>query len=413
MARSYSTACTTIAAVLLFAACVDLTPRWSERGDAGRASDAAAGGTGGTSDGGGGSGGRAATGGTGGTATGGAAGTIVVDANFVADASDETPETATDGTGGVVATDAAATGDTPGTEPGDTGGVVAVDAGTVADAALPQDVGIDLSVSADTSPPAEAGRSDGAETEESDGSGADGSDGSRVGETGGTSDAGPDAPTAPMIISIDFVGGQPNGASAPSGTVVMDPSESAGARPATHWNSATSSAGTLSSLISAIGSTTSASASWNVSALDGVDTWSVSFTDAPGDTRMMNGYLDPRAINLHATVSVTGLPDLMSSGYDVYVYCYSYMSLPDTLSYQYNIGSTTYSVTQKGPSAKTFPGYVLASGGDAGTAGEGNYVVFRNLTGSSFTLTALPRPSGMGTERAPINGIQVVYPSGF
>ena len=80
--------------------------------------------------------------------------------------------------------------------------------------------------------------------------------------------------------------------------------------------------------------------------------------------------------------------------------------------YEYRIGSTTYSVTQTGPSASTFPGYALASGGDAGTAGAGNYVVFHNVTGSSFTLTAQPRASTWGMERAPVNGIQVVYPSG-
>jgi hypothetical protein len=194
----------------------------------------------------------------------------------------------------------------------------------------------------------------------------------------------------------------------------MDASESAGVKPATHWNSATGAIGTLSSLTSVTGSTTSASVSWDVATVDGVtDTWTAAFTNATADARMMNGYLDPRAANFHATINVTGLPDLMSSGYDVYVYCYSYIGVYDTFSYQYEIGATNYAVTQKGPSASTFPGYTLASGGDAGTAGEGNYVVFRNLTGPSFTLTALPRPSTNGTERAPVNGIQVVYPSEF
>jgi hypothetical protein len=112
----------------------------------------------------------------------------------------------------------------------------------------------------------------------------------------------------------------------------MGASESAGVKPATHWNSATGATGTLTSLMSASGSATTASVSWNVVAVDGqTDTWSNSFTDAPGDARMMNGYLDPRAIDFQATVSVTGLPDPVSSGYDVYVYCYSHTLLPDTL----------------------------------------------------------------------------------
>jgi hypothetical protein len=285
--------------------------------------------------------------------------------------------------------------------------------GEVVEAALPQDIGVDTPFSADTNLPSDLGliASDTAETGQLDASSMDGSDGPKTGGT--TGDVGADSATAPMIISIDFVGGRPNGTAGASGTVVMSASESAGVKRATNWNSAPGSTGTLSSLVSASGSPTTASASWNVAAVDGVtDTWSVSFTDAAGDTRMMNGYLDPRAAAYHATISVTGLPNPVSSGYDVYVYCYSYIGLVDTFSYQYNIGTTTYSVTQTGPSASTFPGYSLASGSDAGTPGAGNYVVFHNLSGPSFTLTALPRPSTNGTERAPVNGIQIVYPSG-
>jgi hypothetical protein len=217
-----------------------------------------------------------------------------------------------------------------------------------------------------------------------------------------------------QILSIDFVGGMPNGAAAPSGTVVMAASETAGVKPAAHWNSATGSTGSLSSLVLASGAATSASASWSLIPIDGaIDTWSNAFVDAPGDTRMMNGYLDPRSSALPATINVTGLSDPMNSGYDVYVYCYSNMDSPDTRVYEYMIGQTTYSVTQTGPSTSTFPGYALASGADGGGAGAGNYVVFRNVTGPSFTLTAQPRMSTYGTERAPVNGIQIVYPTGY
>jgi len=38
--------------------------------------------------------------------------------------------------------------------------------------------------------------------------------------------------------------------------------------------------------------------------------------------------------------------------------------------------------------------------------------VFRNLSGTSFQLTARPVGSINGVERAPVNGIQIVYPSG-
>ena len=113
------------------------------------------------------------------------------------------------------------------------------------------------------------------------------------------------------------------------------------------------------------------------------------WADSPGDVRMMNGYLDPRAIASPATVNVTGLPSPMSSGYDVYVYCFEDMTWADTRTYQYTIGSTTHTVEQKEPPLVTsFAGYTLAP-----EAGAGNYVVFTNVTGTSFTLTATPGTS--------------------
>jgi hypothetical protein len=403
--RSYASVPLAFAAAVLLAACVDLTKPWSGRTDA--ASDAGSGtGAGGTiavttdagSGGSGGSvafGGSAATGGaaTGGTMTGGTTGTTQADAGFVIDA--------------------APTGETSESGAGDTAGTLAVDAETLSDAPAPQDLVIDVPLFVDSNAPmdvaaesfssAETGTPDGAGTAAADSSGADGS-----------GDAEADGARLPQILSIDFVGGMPSGSAPPSGTVAMGASESAGVKPATHWNSATDATGTLSSLVLASGAATAASASWTMTPIDGaIDTWSNSFIDAPGDTRMMNGYLDPRSSTLPATINVTGLPDPMNSGYDVYVYCYSYIDSSDRRLYEYSIGSTTYSVTQTGPSTTTFPGYALASGADGGSAGAGNYVVFRNVIGSSFTLTAQPRTSTYGTQRAPVNGMQIVYPSGY
>jgi hypothetical protein len=188
----------------------------------------------------------------------------------------------------------------------------------------------------------------------------------------------------------------------------MAAAESAGVKPSTHWNSAAGTSGTLSSLAAGDGATTTAAATWNVPVVSGqAGSWSVFIPDAPGDVRMMNGYLDPWANASPATVTVSGLPAAMSGGYDVYVYCYGQVDSGVTLSYQYKIGSTTHSVQQTGPSATTFPGYTLALEG-----GSGTYVVFRNVSGTGFTLTAQPPVSTTGLERSPVNGIQVVYPSG-
>ncbi len=279
---------------------------------------------------------------------------------------------------------------------GGTGGTFAVDAGTSADSALSRDGGMDAAADISRSPDLGTGGSGGAGT-------------GGAGGNGGTGGIVADAAIAPMIISIDFVGGTPPVDSGTTGTVAMAATETAGYRPAANWNSAEGNAGTLASLKLADGTATSASAVWNspVAANETWATWTLSFADAPGDVRMMNGYLDPRATASPATVSVTGLASPMSSGYDVYVYCFGDMTWADTRTYQYTIGSTTHTVTQTEPPLVTsFSGYTLAP-----EAGAGNYVVFKSVTGTSFTLKATPGSSLYQTVRAPINGIQIVYPS--
>jgi hypothetical protein len=187
----------------------------------------------------------------------------------------------------------------------------------------------------------------------------------------------------------------------------MGPTETAGVKPAMNWNSADSVMGTLANLHRSDGSATAATVTWNSPAVGtNLGDWSNVFTDAPGDTRMMNGYLDPTAAASPATVKVSGLPAAIANGYDVYVYCFGDIPQSVTRTYQYAIGTTSVTVSQTGPTTSTtVPGYALAPSG-----GSGNYVIFRRVTGASFTLTATP---GAGPQtRAPINGVQVVWPSG-
>ena len=47
---------------------------------------------------------------------------------------------------------------------------------------------------------------------------------------------------------------------------------------------------------------------------------------------------------------------------------------------------------------------------DNGTTGD--YVVFTNVTGASFTLTSAAISASDNNMRAPVNGIQIVWPSG-
>ena len=422
---------------------MDLTSRWQGRTDAsakdGPASaDVATGGSGGSAGpdaalGGSGGGaaadgaatgridGLATTGGTGGSATDGAAGNVALDAGAVADGassgdggidvpfSGDTNLPVDQGTGGS-RTDGAVTGGTGGTgmggaktggaggtATGGTGGTV-TDAGTKADAISSGDGKIDVPFFGDTRLPSDLGAGG------SDGAGTGGTGGTATGgtATGGTATGGT---TGPMIISIRFEGGRTGGA---SGIVAMDPNDIAGVKPAAHWNSATSNTGTLSSLLAADGSTAiGASVGWSAS-----DTWTAGFTDTTtaADARMMSGYLDPQATASPATVNVT-VPSSMTGAYDVYVYCYGSITDTRTRTYQYAIGTTAHSWTQQGPSATTFPGYNLAPEG--GTGNNYDYVRFQNVTGSTFTLTATPvSATGGASVRAPVNGIQIVYPAG-
>jgi hypothetical protein len=230
----------------------------------------------------------------------------------------------------------------------------------------------------------------------------------------------------PRTLSIDFVGGTTRTVSSTGGAAgragaaggaagtntevialpAMAPTEVAGVKPAAHWNSAQGSTGQLTTLVQSDGTVTAATATWSSPpGASGPGIWRNGFADAPGNTRMMNGYLDPLSSDMPAAVGVSNLPaDMAAVGYDVYVYCVG--EVPSgTRTYRYSVGSTGITVSQTGPSPTTFTGFVLAPAG-----GAGNYVVFRNVTGSAFTLTAAPA-SGSIT-RAPVNGIQIVSPPG-
>lgn len=217
--------------------------------------------------------------------------------------------------------------------------------------------------------------------------------------------------TTQRIISIDFVGGKVSG-----GTVTPTPmasTEKAGVKPATHWNEASGAASTaaLTPLVQSDGtSLTGSGVTWSspgdpnsMSTNPGV--FSVGFTDAAGDTRMMNGYLDPSSGSTPAaTLTVSGL----TGTYDVYVYFMAQLPSGVTRTHKLAIGSANVTVSQTGPTSTTFPGYTEVTA----TGGTGNYYVFKQVTGASFTLTSTAVTASDSTKRAPVNGIQIVWPPG-
>jgi hypothetical protein len=240
--------------------------------------------------------------------------------------------------------------------------------------------------------------------------------------TGGTSVGGASSGSGasggivgPVMLSVDFVGGvNASGAvaDAPGGIVVtpsptMDPSEMAGVARGAHWNSALGAVGTLPALVLSDGNPTNARVTWSSPpSTTKTGVWRLNFTASDGDTKMMNGYLDPAASP--AQVVVTNLPSAIAArGYDVYVYCLGDVTTASqTRTYDYTIGTRTITASQTGPITTVFTGYALV----ASSNDSGNYVVFHNVSGPAFTLTAIP---GSGSSsRAPVNGMQIVSPSG-
>ena len=196
----------------------------------------------------------------------------------------------------------------------------------------------------------------------------------------------PDPPAAG--IGIDFSG---------NSGAVMAPDDRAGVVPQANWNDAPGAASAAAlALLDATGAATSASVTWRANGA-----WSLPIDDAPGDMRLMRGYLDTSSTSV-TTVTVTGLP---SRTYDVYVYADG-----DNRAYS---RSGVYRLTPAGgagtdvgatdPPGANFSGTFVEAAG-----GSGNYVKF-TVTGSGFTVTATPSSASPGASlRAPLNAIQIV-----
>jgi len=231
------------------------------------------------------------------------------------------------------------------------------------------------------------------------------------GGKGGTAGSGVGGSSAQKIISVDFVGGVVSGATITS-TMPMAATETAGVKPATHWNEAAGPASStaLTPLVQSDGTSLSGSSvTWSASSTStSAGVYWAGMTDMAGDTRMMNGYLDPaNGSTPSATITVSGLGAL-TGGYDVYVYFMAQLAAGKTRVHKLAIGSTSFTVSQTGASPTTFPGYTKAT--DGGTTG--NYVLFKGVTGASFTLTSTAVSTTDNAMRAPVNGMQIVWPSG-
>ncbi len=193
------------------------------------------------------------------------------------------------------------------------------------------------------------------------------------------------------VISVDFVG---------LNTTPMGSSESAGVVVVTNWNDAAgaSSGSSPLALADQNGSPTTATVTWTAD-----NVWNQPIPDAPGNARMMKGYLDNGNQNT-TRVTVSGLPSNVG-GFNVYVYAQgSSGNASNTGVYQISgTGITTTSATLT--YTTNFNGtFTQATAGSP----NGNYVVLTIPNVPGFTLSAIPSTASNGFRRAPVNGIQIV-----
>src|ERR1700683_4870923 len=192
------------------------------------------------------------------------------------------------------------------------------------------------------------------------------------------------------VMSINFVGnGNPMGSTEVAGVVAEN-----------NWVQASGNASASPlSLSDNTGTLTGASITWNAD-----NTWILPITDQSGNVRMMEGYLDNVAGD-PTVVSVSALP-VTTQGYLIYVYADGdNRSANRSATYQITgTGVTTTNIGLTDAANTNFSGTFTQANNSAG-----NYVVFSvgaNVT--AFTITATPGSASDGTERAPVNGIQIV-----
>jgi len=137
-----------------------------------------------------------------------------------------------------------------------------------------------------------------------------------------------------------------------------------------NWNNASGPANTTpQGLVDESGTATGATVVWNTNGI-----WNLPISNAPGNARMMLGYLD--TVGGTTTVTVAGLP-ANAAGYDVYVYADGQNSAAvRTGAYQISgAGITTTSVNLTDAANADFSGTFTQANNSAG-----NYV--------KFTITA-------------------------
>jgi uncharacterized repeat protein (TIGR01451 family) len=134
---------------------------------------------------------------------------------------------------------------------------------------------------------------------------------------------------------------------------------------------------------------------------------------SPPDFALMDGYLSCAAENAYGNTTVV-VNGLTLSSYDVYVYCAG-NNQPGNESRvgEYSLATLSGNTTlyaQNSAAQSGFNGTYIQAGSSNGGPGAsvGNYLVFSNVTGSTFFLNASGNYTSGVTYDAPINALQVV-----
>ncbi|MDA0767576.1 MAG: choice-of-anchor J domain-containing protein [Verrucomicrobia bacterium] len=177
-----------------------------------------------------------------------------------------------------------------------------------------------------------------------------------------------------------------------------------------NWNNAPGRAGTTTDitgplsgkLVDDSGSDSLVAITWANSSAN--TTWRTNFPLNDGDDKMMKGYVDlGNSTPPGVTITVSNL-NQFASGYDVYLYAARAGGAADA---SVSNGTTTYGMKIGLSTSSSFPAdYALAdtlSSEPSTTWDIGNYVLFENMSGDSFTITYARLGPNSG-----VTGMQIV-----
>jgi hypothetical protein len=217
-------------------------------------------------------------------------------------------------------------------------------------------------------------------------------------------------------IGIDWFGGNGTG-----DQTQMLPGEVAGVVPQSNWNSFIDATGTTAETFP-LNLSTGAASGASVTFSGSPNDWDTGITEATSPNhKMMLGYIDTNDTSI-TTVAVNGLPaSFTGPGYNVYIYYDGDNGTQERVG-RYEINGVSMWGRDMGNFAGTFvqgqtttdpaPG-LSGTGLDnlaaaVATVPAGNYMVFGPLTSADFTLNVQASASAGGTNRASLNGMQIV-----